>query len=140
MANKDNDAAVPFLRWSGKGGSGVSAMTHYDPKTKTTSPWDGLKLADELKSHAEAGNTVSFGAIHQGQIVGESKPSAKKPAAKPAAKATKPVGSKSAKATDTGGLRPTAVNPSKKPVIAKKAAAGLGKAKGAAKPAVKKTK
>lgn len=135
--NKSDEAAIPFLRWSGKSGSGMSAMNHRDPETGVTSPWTGQQLADELSSHAKAGNKVTFGAIHNGQIVGESKPAAKasaKSAAKPAAKSAAKPAAKSA-------VKPAAKPAAKKDtVIAKKAAEGLSKAKGAVKPSAKKSK
>lgn len=125
MAEKKPADAIPFLRWSGKGGSGMSAMNDRDDKGNTT-PWGGARLADELNSHAKAGNTVTFGAIHNGQVVGEAKPAAKKaaaakPAAKPAAKAAAP------KAAAKPAAKPAAKG--KPSVIATKAAEGLSKAK-----------
>jgi hypothetical protein len=86
--------ALPFLRWQGKGGSGLTVM-HDRGDDNSVTPWSGERLAQELDTHSKAGNKVTFGAVHGGNIVGEAaqeKPAAKKtvakkPAAKPAAKA-----------------------------------------------------
>jgi hypothetical protein len=126
---KESGSAIPILKWSGKGGSGISVMHHADENGKL-SPWSGEQLAEELTNHAKMGNSVSFAAIHNGQMVGDAKPAAKKAAAKPAAKpaakkdAAKPAAKPVAKPAAKGA----------KSVIATKAAAGVAKAKGTAKP------
>lgn len=118
MAEKDT--AIPVLRWTGKNGEGVSAM--HDRTDEGTIPWSGERLAEELGSHAKSGNKVTFGAIHQGKLIGfedsKSKPAAKKPASKAAAKTA-------AKAAPKPAAKPAAKPVAKKP--AAKAAPKKGK-------------
>lgn len=119
MADKeDNGTAIPILRWSGKGGSGVSVM-HGTDKDGNVSPWTGQQLADELNTHAKLGNKVTFAAIHGGKIVGDSsseKSTAKKPAAKPAVKPTAKAAEKKP-ATKKVEAKPVAKAAEKKPAV-----------------------
>jgi len=116
MAEEKSKDAIPFLHWEGKGGSGITAM-HDRNKDGTTSPWNGARLGQELAGHKEAGNTVKFGAVHDGTMIGGPgedkdvvKPAAKKPAAKPAAK--KPAAAKPA--AKKAPVKPAVKAPAKK--------------------------
>ena len=127
---KQTESAIPFLKWSGKGGSGISTMHDRDEKGNTV-PWSGERLAEELNSHTKAGNTVTFGAIHRGQVIGEAKPAAKK---------TTRAANMGDKSKDSKAVNQSAKPSAKK--VDKPAAKSVAKpsAKPVAKPSAKKDK